>query len=90
MTVNEPAAVPIAELLVIVAFVEVPASLIVPEFKFIALAPITKTSSAFVAALAAPITSENTSSLVPVPEAYAKLCGPLPVPEPSFPLVTAK
>ena len=53
-TVTEPAAVPIAELLVIVDTVVVPKSLIVPLFSDIAFAPITITSSAFVAALAAP------------------------------------
>ena len=78
MTVIVPAAVPIAELLVIVALSVVPASLIVPEFNAIALVPTLNTSSAFVAALPAAIASENTSSLVPVPLAYAKLCGPLP------------
>ena len=89
-TVIEPAAVPIAPLLVIVELVLVPLSLIVPEFKFIALAPITNTSSAFVAALPAAIASVNTSSLVPVPDAYGKLCGPLPEPVPWLPLVTAR
>ena len=52
-TVIEPAAVPIAELLVIVDTVEVPASLIVPLFNPVALVPITSTSSSLVAALAA-------------------------------------
>ena len=70
--------------------VVVPASLIVPLFNAKQSAPNDNTSSSFVAALAAPITNENTNSFVPVPEAYANACGPLPVPEPSFPLVAAK
>ena len=65
-----PAAVPIAELFVIVALSEVPASLTVPLFNDIALAPIDKTSSASVAAFPAAIVNENTNSLVPVPLAY--------------------
>ena len=69
-TVILPAAVPIALEFVIVALVvDVATSLIVPEFNAIALAPITRISPALVAALAAPIVSENTNSLVPVPEA---------------------
>ena len=52
----------------IVDTVEVPASLIVPPFSAVALAPITNTSSAFVAALAAPIVHLNVSSLVVDPD----------------------
>ena len=65
-----PAAVPIEAALVIVELSLVPASLIVPLFNAIAFAPIDSTSSASVAALPAAIVSENTNSLVPVPEAY--------------------
>ena len=70
-TVTVPAAVPILAALVIVALVPC-TSLIVPEFNANGFAPKTNTSSAFVAALAAPIANENTNSLVPVPLAYAK------------------
>ena len=68
-TVTDPAAVPIEAALVIVELVDVPASLIVPLFKLIAFAPTTRTSFAFVAALFCAITSVNTNSLVPVPDA---------------------
>ena len=50
-----PAAVPILAAEVIVELVDVPLSLIVPEFNAIALAPIDSTSFALVAALAAAI-----------------------------------
>ena len=52
-----PAAVPIAELFVIVALSEVPASLTVPLFNAIALVPIDNTSPASVASLPAAIVS---------------------------------
>ena len=68
-TVIDPAAVPIAPELVIVALVVPSAvSLIVPEAKAIALAAIVRTSPAFVAALAAAIVFLNISSFLPVPE----------------------
>jgi hypothetical protein len=89
-TVTDPAAVPIAEELVIVELVDVPASLIVPLFKFIAFAPTVRISFAFVALLLCAITNVNTNSLVPVPLAYGKLCGPRPDPVPWFPLVSAR
>ena len=73
-TVKVPAAVPIPAALVIVALVVVPLSLIVPLFNAKQFAPNDNTSSSFVAALAAPITNENTNSLLPVPEAYANAC----------------
>ena len=64
-----PAAVPILAAEVIVDAVFVPASLIVPLFKFIGFVPIESTSLAFVALLLAAIANVNTSSLVPVPDA---------------------
>ena len=68
-TVIDPAAAPMGAELVIVALVVPSAvSLIVPEAKAIALAPIVRTSPAFVAALAAAIVFLNTSSFLPVPE----------------------
>ena len=70
MTVIVPAAVPIEATLVIVDAVFVPLSLIVPPLSAVAFAPIDSTSPSSVAALPAAIVSENTNSLVPVPEAY--------------------
>ena len=67
-TVTDPAAVPIAEELVIVELVDVPASLIVPLFKFIAFVPTVRTSFALVALAFCARTNVNTNSLVPVPE----------------------
>ena len=65
----DPAAVPIEAAFVIVDAVFVPASLIVePPFCASAFAPMTRTSSAFVAALPAAIVHLNTSSFVPVPD----------------------
>ena len=68
-TVIVPAAVPIASAEVIVALVVPSAvSLIVPEFNASGFAPITRTSSAFVAALAAAIVHLNISSFVVDPD----------------------
>ena len=65
-------------------------SLIVPLFKARQFAAIESTSSAFVAAFAAPISSSNVSLFVPEPLAYNKLCGPRPEPVPWLPFVTAR
>ena len=70
VTVIVPAAVPILAAFVITALSVVPASLTVPPLSAIALAPIDRTSSASVAAFAAPIANVNTNSLVPVQLAY--------------------
>ena len=64
-----PAAVPILAAEVIVDAVFVPASLIVPLFKFIGFVPIASMSPALVAAFAAAIANVNPHSLVPVPDA---------------------
>ena len=75
-----PAAVPIPATLVIVAFPPSALSTIVPLLSAKGFAPKLNTSSAFVAALAAPIARLNVSLLVDEPLAYANKCGPLPVP----------
>ena len=72
-TVIVPAAVPIEAAFVIVESVLVPLSLTVPPFNAIALAPIDSMSPALVAALFAPIASWNLNSLLPEPDAYAKV-----------------
>ena len=66
--VIDPLSVPMHALLVMLYIVFSPASLPVQPFKAIALAPITNTSSAFVAALAAAIVHLNVISFVPVPD----------------------
>ena len=88
MTVIVPAAVPIEADEVIVALPPSALSTIVPLFNASGLAPKLNTSSAFVAAFAAPIARLNVSLLVDEPLVYASKCGPLPEPEPWFPLVT--
>jgi len=54
--------------LVIVATVPSPVSLIVPPFNAVAFVPITNISPAFVAELAAPIVHLNNNSLVVDPD----------------------
>ena len=60
--------VPTLAALVIVELVDVPASLMVPPLSETAFAPNDSSSPAEVAALPAAIVSENTNSLLPVPE----------------------
>ena len=64
------------------AIISVPLFLIEPEFKETELAAIYNTSLALVAALLAPIASENTKSLVHDPLAKLRRWGPRPDPEP--------